>query len=265
MDLPEGWTAERVTVDGVDLQCYRGGEGPPLVAAHGFYGSGRSWLPLVTDLTDEYEVVTYDARGHGRSDAPETGYHVRDRVADLTGVVRGLDLEDPVLVGHSLGANTVAWTAAERDFPRAAVLEDPVGVHETGTQMSPAERAEATRQRLEAVEGPSVEELVETEYEAYDDDWAERLAQAATECSPRVAEYAREGYSEPLAAVFERIDCAVLVLRSDVDHEKRVRDLDAAEELADGHLVHLPDAGHYVFHDEPEGARAELRAFLARL
>lgn len=265
VDLPEGWTAKTVTVDGVDLQCYCGGEGPPLVAAHGFYGNGRCWLPLATDLTDEYEVVTYDARSHGRSDAPETGYHVRDRVADLAGVVDGLGLDDPVLLGHSMGAATAAWTAAERDFPRAAVLEDPVGVHTSDPDMGAERRATATRERLRAVEGRSVERLIETEYDDYDPAWARRLAVAATECRPRIAEYAREGYPEPLRAVFERIDCPTLVLRSDAGHDRRVRDLGAAESLADGRLVHVHDAGHYVFHDQPGAARAELRAFLARL
>ena len=90
MDLPEEWTADTVNTNGADLECYRTGNGPPLLMAHGLYDNGRRWVPLAADFCDEYEVVTFDARGHGRSEAPEAGYSLEDRVADLRGVVEGL-------------------------------------------------------------------------------------------------------------------------------------------------------------------------------
>jgi len=44
----------------------------------------------------------------------------------------------------------------------------------------------------------------------------------------------------------------------------RVKDLNAAV-VADGRLVHIPNAGHYVFRDSYDAAYAELRAFLQRV
>ncbi|WP_049901166.1 alpha/beta fold hydrolase [Halococcus agarilyticus] len=266
MDLPAGWTTDAVRSNGIDLRYYRTGDGPPLVMAHGFYGNGRCWLPLAEDLAAEYDVVTYDARGHGRSAAPETGYDIRNRVADLVGLVGALDLVDPILLGHSMGAATVAWTAAEHPgLPRGLVLEDPAGMHDTETETNPDERAAIVHDQLRDIENRSIEELIETEYDEFDPDWARRLAAAATECSPNIAEIGREGYPEPLREVFDDITCPTLVLRSDAGTERRVSDLAAADSLADGRLVHVPDAGHYVFHDEHDAARAELRAFLRRL
>lgn len=126
VNIPDGWTTDTVRANGIDLRYYRTGDGPPLVMTHGFFGNGRCWIPLAETLAEDYDVVTYDARGHGRSDAPETGYDVENRVADLVGLVEALDLDDPILLGHSMGAATVAWTAAEHpDLPRALVLEDP--------------------------------------------------------------------------------------------------------------------------------------------
>ena len=46
------------------------GVGPPIVLAHGFGGSARNFGPQMRALKDRYQVVRYDARGHGRSDAP---------------------------------------------------------------------------------------------------------------------------------------------------------------------------------------------------
>ena len=130
MNLPDDWTTDTVRTNGVKLQYYRTGEGPPLVMAHGFYANGRCWEPLVSDLSDEYDIVMYDARGHGRSEAPETGYGIEDRIADLVGLVEALSLDDPILLGHSMGGSTAAWTAAKHpDLPRAIALEDPAGMY----------------------------------------------------------------------------------------------------------------------------------------
>lgn len=265
MNLPDGWETETIRTDGVELQCYRTGEGQPVLMAHGFYDNGRRWVPLAQDLADDYEVVTYDARGHGRSDAPETGYGLDDRVADLCGVVDELNLEDPIVLGHSMGAATAAWTAAKHpDLPRGLVLEDPVGVHDE-PEMGPDERAAAVRKRVEAASDQTVDELIEEHYSDLDPDHARRLATASHECRPQIAEIGREGYPSPLAETFPDIECRTLVVRRDADVERRVMDLDAADSLRDGRLVHVPDAGHYVFQDEYDAAYAELRTFLRRL
>ncbi|WP_458188143.1 alpha/beta fold hydrolase [Haladaptatus sp. NG-WS-4] len=108
MNLPEDWSANTVRANGIEVQYYRTGEGLPLVMAYGFYDNGRCWAPLAADLADDYDLVMYDARGHGRSDAPEAGYAIEDRVDDLVGLVDALSLVDPILLGHSMGGSTVA-------------------------------------------------------------------------------------------------------------------------------------------------------------
>lgn len=269
MNIPEEWTTDTVRANGIDLQYYRTGDGPSVVMAHGFYGNGRCWEPLMDDLAEDYDVIAYDARGHGRSEAPETGYDIESRVADLVGLVNGLDLNDPILFGHSMGAVTVGYAATEHpDLPRALVLEDPVGVHEdphNSPDVDMEEAAAHVREQLRTRADQSVEEAIANSYEEFGDEWARRLAVASAECSPNVAEIAREGYPKPLREVFSDISCPTLVLRSDAETERRVRDLTAADSLSNGRLVHVPDAGHYVFHDEYDAADAELRAFLQRV
>ncbi|SIR82069.1 Pimeloyl-ACP methyl ester carboxylesterase [Haladaptatus litoreus] len=263
MNIPEDWTADTVRANGVELQYYRTGDGPPLVMAHGFYDNGRCWEPLAEDLSNDYELVMYDARGHGRSDAPESGYAIEDRVADLVGVVEGLSLENPLLLGHSMGGSTVAWTAATHpDFPRAIVLEDPVGMLEIPDR-TPDEWETVVHDNLERWGNKSVAELTD-EYADERPKLARRIAVARNECSPQIAKIPREGYPRSTAA-FEKIGCPTLVLRGDVDPEKRVADLDTADELADGRLVHVAGAGHCVFRDRYDAAYRELRTFLQRI
>ncbi|MCO8246390.1 alpha/beta hydrolase [Haladaptatus sp. AB643] len=263
MNLPDDWTTDSCPVNGVDLQYYRTGEGPSLVMAHGFYANGRCWEPLVADLADEYDIVTYDARGHGRSEAPESGYEIEDRVADLVGLVEALSLDDPILLGHSMGGSTAAWTAATHpDLPRAIALEDPAGMYGP-PDMGPDERAETVRKNVREWSNSSLEEL-ERDHPNCDPGLARRLAVANTECRPQIAEIPREGYPR-LERAFADITCPTLVLKADADTETRAEDLDIAENLSDGRLVHIPDAGHCIFRERYDPAYAELRTFLHRL
>jgi pimeloyl-ACP methyl ester carboxylesterase len=265
MNLPAGWATGSVSVGDVELQYYRAGEGEPIVFAHGFLDTGRRWIPLADELAEDYEVVAYDARGHGRSDAPETGYHLTDRIADLRGVVDGLSLDNPVLVGHSLGATTVGWTAARhRALPKGVVLVDPDCLHSLPTE-SPEDLFEESRSYLAETFDHSVEELIEESYEEVQPTHARRLATGHLECDWAIAELAREGYPAPLKDAFQDIAAPTLVMRPDSAVEERVADLNAAASLQSGRLVHIPDAGHYVFRDAFESAYSELQTFLRRL
>ena len=70
-----------------------------------------------------FRLVSYDARGHGESDAAEDpgAYTYRDMVGDLERVLEQTGLERPVLVGSSMGAH-VATAFALEDPQRVAAL-----------------------------------------------------------------------------------------------------------------------------------------------
>ena len=77
-------------------------------------------------LAGEYDMILPDARGHGLSDQPPTGYAPQDHAADVAGLIRGLGLERPILIGHSMGAGVAATVAAHYpDLVAGAILEDP--------------------------------------------------------------------------------------------------------------------------------------------
>ncbi|WP_224830019.1 alpha/beta fold hydrolase, partial [Saliphagus infecundisoli] len=126
--LPQHWERGFVEANGIELHyCRTGGSGPPFVISHGFTDDGYCRLDLARELGDDFDVVLYDARGHGRSDAPDAEYGAPERAADLLGLLDVLALDDPILFGHSMGADTVTAAAARQpDRPRAVVLEDPV-------------------------------------------------------------------------------------------------------------------------------------------
>lgn len=273
MKIPPDWDTGAVSVDDtVSLQYYAQGSGDPIVLAHGFFASGLCWEPLIEELADEYRMIAYDARAHGRSDAPDTGYDIDTRVNDLVEVVSALDLVDPILLGHSMGASTIAVAVgSDPSLARGIVLGDPAGMH-GDPERGPAEREKLVREELCHAKEAGIEEVA-AEYEAAgieevaaENDravsWARRFAEAKVHCDPQSGAIARLGYP-PLGDVFTEIQCPTLVLKADADPSTRASDLDVASGLTDGRLVHIPGASHTIFQDRYDVALTETRAFLA--
>jgi pimeloyl-ACP methyl ester carboxylesterase len=97
----------KIKVNDLTFHYWMSGTGPEVVVlVHGLGGNLAGWhLAIVPDLQRDYRVLTYDLRGHGRSDAPPAGYTTGDMVKDLRGLLDALDIEKAVVVGHSWGAD----------------------------------------------------------------------------------------------------------------------------------------------------------------
>ena len=94
----------------VGLETYdSGGDGRPVVLIHGWPLSGHSWKPQKKVLEDAgYRVIAFDRRGFGESDQPDDGYDYDTMADDVKAIVDELQLENPVLVGFSMGGGEVA-------------------------------------------------------------------------------------------------------------------------------------------------------------
>lgn len=176
---PESFTA--AAPDGAILRGDAYGEGPPVVLAHGLtahrdlvvHGSGA--IPRA-----DLRMLTYDARGHGRSDPGEAGGYDYGQLADdLDAVVEGeCDSEArPVLVGHSMGAHTiVALALREPERFAGLVIIGPV---DTGDEPS-AEALDGWDRRAEALERDGVDGFIEVyRAEGLTEQWEETLVRIA--------------------------------------------------------------------------------------
>ena len=80
------------------------GDGPPIVFVHGAILDRTQWNPQLDALADDYRVLAYDVRGHGRTGPTDRESYTIELLADdLAAFVDALDLERPVVVGHSTG------------------------------------------------------------------------------------------------------------------------------------------------------------------
>ena len=94
------------------VECH--GSGPPVLFAHGFGGSGRNFRGQARALEHDHQSVLFDARGHGRSSAPEaaSAYEPACLIADVGRVLETARAERAVLAGLSMGAGVLALPAS---------------------------------------------------------------------------------------------------------------------------------------------------------
>lgn len=121
------WPTFDADVNGATISYLRtGGNRPPVVLLHGLMGSGAGWTPVTRLLEPELDVIMPDARGHGRSSTPTSGYRYPDLAADVAALVHELGLSHAVLIGHSMGGMTAAVAATRMGhLLRGLVLVDP--------------------------------------------------------------------------------------------------------------------------------------------
>lgn len=89
---------------------------PPVVLAHGWTGTAGRMLPLARALASEgVSSLTFDVRGHGRSDPARfvTARHFRDDVSAAVDWLFERTGERPVVVGHSMGGSAAILAAVE--------------------------------------------------------------------------------------------------------------------------------------------------------
>ena len=88
-----------------------------LVLHHGLASSQHIWDLMLPTLVRRFRVVTFDARGHGHSGKPASGYGFDHAAADTLAVMRAVRAQRPIVVGHSWGAMVALELAARQ--PRA--------------------------------------------------------------------------------------------------------------------------------------------------
>jgi len=90
---------------------------PAVIMLHGYSDSSFSFSRVMPLLPDNLRVIAVDARGHGESDRPASGYSMDDFARDTIELMDALGIERATIVGHSMGsfiARRVAVLAPER-------------------------------------------------------------------------------------------------------------------------------------------------------
>lgn len=266
------WPDHYIRANDASLHYYRtGGDKPPIVLLHGFTDNALCWTRLARVLEAEYDVIMVDARYHGLSEGPATGFSGQLRADDTAAFIQALHLERPFLLGHSMGAATAALVAAQHpDLIRAILLEDPAWLAHTSPERQAnqvrevsdhpwypwvaAARAQTREERIKAAQSQNPawveEELIP---------WADAIAQFNLVAFK---------YNTPPSSwreMLPHISCPILLITADPGKGAIVTPEVAQEATRlwkDGQVIHIEGAGHSIHRDQFAPYCAAVTAFL---
>ncbi|WP_145008330.1 alpha/beta fold hydrolase [Pseudomonas oryzihabitans] len=115
-----GFETRRLSVDGVELHCRVGGQGPALLLLHGHPQTHVMWHKVAPRLAERFTLVAADLRGYGDSAKPAAGdeaYSKRTLARDNVELMRLLGHERFAVLAHDRGARVAHRLAL--DHPAA--------------------------------------------------------------------------------------------------------------------------------------------------
>jgi pimeloyl-ACP methyl ester carboxylesterase len=118
-----------VRVNGTLLYYEEQGAGPGVIFLHGSWSDHGTWAAVVGPLASQFRAVTYDRRGHSRSERSSQQGSAEQDAADLIELIERLDLAPVFVVGNSSGGLIALRGATERpDLLRGLSIHEPPGL-----------------------------------------------------------------------------------------------------------------------------------------
>jgi pimeloyl-ACP methyl ester carboxylesterase len=245
--------------DGVRVHYEVAGTGPAVLLSHGFGASSHMFRPNQAAIAADHTLITWDQRGHGRSDSPADpdAYSTDLAVADMAAILDAAGAERAIVGGHSLGGYlSLAFHLAHPDRVAALVLID------TG----PGYRSDDGRAKWNRMAEAYAADLDERGLAALGG--SGELQAAVHRDASGLAHAARRVLTQSDASVLDSLPAIavpVLVIVGEKDKRFLAGASYMAEKIPDATLVVVPGAGHAPNVTHTTEFDAHLRSFLDRL
>jgi pimeloyl-ACP methyl ester carboxylesterase len=258
---------QQVEVAEVQIAYRRAGQGPPLVLLHGGLSDSREWRRQLDGLSDEFDVVAWDAPGCGDSSDPPETFRLPDYADCLAGFIEALGLARPHVGGLSFGAGLALELYRRHSaLPRSLVLASAYAGWAGSLRADVVE--ERLRQVLHEAELPP--EQVARAWvpslfsESVPSELVEEVVAIMSDARPAGMRAMARSFAEAdLRDVLPRIAVPTLLLYGELDQRSP---LIVAEELHSAipgsRLVVLPGVGHQSNIEAADRFNAEVRTFL---
>ncbi|WP_410514958.1 alpha/beta hydrolase [Paenibacillus sp. BR2-3] len=143
-------------------------------------GNLNMWEGIIPQFEGEYSIIAPDCRGHGKSDKPETGYHIDDIANDIYLLLQRLNVDHCHIVGSSMGAEVgLSLAASHPELVLSLICEGALynefGEH--GLFNGTEEEIEHEKESLRAQLAERVERVFETKEEYLEEERAKLTEQ----------------------------------------------------------------------------------------
>jgi pimeloyl-ACP methyl ester carboxylesterase len=237
---------------------------PPLLIAHGLFGSGRNWGVIAKRLSDERQVIAVDMRNHGSS--LHSDDHSYTALADDLAEVIAAHGGQADVLGHSMGGKAAMVLALEHaEMVNRLTVADiaPVSYGHSQQQyinamrtldLSQIEgRAEAQAALLPLVEDPTLASFFTQSLDLKARKW--RLNLAALEANmPQILSFPAIDACFTGPSLFLTGATSHYVTR---DHRPQIKAL-----FSEARFAKIPEAGHWLHAERPRAFEAAVRTWL---
>ena len=232
-----------------------GRSGPTLVFLHEGLGSIRQWrdFPARVATATGCRALVYDRYGYGNSDVlrePRAGVEFMHDGAlnELPELLENLNIDNPILIGHSDGASIALIYAGTYEVRGVAVLAPHVYVEDDGLKSIREINATFETSGLPERLGKYHRNARKT-FHLWADAWLD----------PAFRQWNIEEY-------LPRIHCPVLAIQGEEDEYGTMAQLDAIARQVKGpcELLKLPGCGHSPHKDQPEKVLGSLASFIGK-
>ena len=152
-----------IETNGIQVNCELSGrqKAPVVVLSHSLACSMVMWRPQLDLLERDFQVLRFDTRGHGGSDAPAGSYTLEQLVDDTIGILDALDFDRVHWVGLSMGGMIGQGLALDHpDRIERLVLADTAAI-------IPDEAQPLWQERLDAVQREGMQAVAESTLERW--------------------------------------------------------------------------------------------------
>ena len=235
------------------------GDGPAILMTHGFVASTGMWDGQVTAFRDAYRLVRWDMRGHGRTECPDdpSAYGQDITVADMVAILDHLEIDQAIIVGHSLGGfMSLRFNVMHSDRVKALVLQG----------CGPGYRSDTSRAKWnERVDGRA-KTILEEGYKALGG--AAEVPVSLQRSSQELAYAAKGILAQVDAKVIDSLPGisvpTLVIIGAGDDYYLQGSDY-MASRISGADYIVVPDAGHGVNVDQSEFVNKAFADFFAKV
>ena len=236
-------TGNFVNANGIKIYYESFGSGKPLIFLHGAMGTSQVWKPYVPILSNDFNIILPDVRGHGKTENPGKKIDLHLMADDIAALIDALKLDKPFLCGWS-GGGDIGLDIAMR-YPdyvsRVIVGGVTLRVTEAAIKTLKAMGLEGPGQiNFEQAEKaiPQLTEVWKKDHNQSPSHWKELLTQVSFEMiNPTL----------PAEDDLKQISVPTLIIRGDRDQFLPVDDaVELYRLVPNAQLAVVPNADHFV-------------------
>lgn len=296
--MSQKFQSQYADVNGIRLHYVSIGQGKLILFAHGFPEFWAEWENQLTEFGRDHQAVAVDMRGYNLSSKPPEmdGYHVTDLIEDLRALAEHLGHQKMILVAHDWGG-AVAWAFAMRHpewLEKLIIINAPHAAIFARELLNNPDQQKASQYML-TFRSPQAETILsENNYgwltnalfkwgskwkmtaeirQKYIEAWSQPGALTgslnyyrASPLYPPTSEEDRKSIKKILDLPHDmfKVKIPTLVIWGELDQALLVGNLDGLEQYGDDLTIkRIPDATHWIVHEQPEVVNSLIREFIA--